>query len=69
MKTLYEKLQDALAGCDGNVMLDPGVKFFVDEIAKDLNTGVCERCLKIVSERELERNAGICAKCCLKEIL
>lgn len=45
--------------------MDKGLKYFMEQVAKELDTSICESCLKIVPSIETERNAGICGYCCI----
>lgn len=58
-ETLRQQMinKDVVAGWCGFQPLD------IKEI--DIDTGVCEKCLKIFPMVEINRNFGICDKCCL----
>lgn len=70
LDSIFEKLMRKTNEVNGNIMLrnDPGFIFFQNEIRKVFDTGICEICHQVTLEEELERNAGICAKCTQREI-
>lgn len=61
-ETMRQQMLNAetVAGWCGFQPLEP-----LDIKEVNIDTGVCEKCLKIFSMVEIKRNAGICDRCCL----